>query len=39
MKFIKNPASKYVLGFCNICTGDCKNRCNDQCFDKCTSDN
>jgi Cys-rich peptide (Clo7bot family) len=30
MKFIKEPSSKFVLGFCNVCKENCHNDCVTQ---------
>lgn len=30
MKYVKTPASKYVLGFCNVCSENCHNDCGQQ---------
>lgn len=30
MKFIKKPAAKFELGFCNVCKDNCHNDCGKQ---------
>lgn len=30
MRYIKNPANKFVLGFCNACKENCHNDCGKQ---------
>lgn len=30
MKFVVKPASKFELGFCNVCTTNCHNDCGTQ---------
>jgi Cys-rich peptide (Clo7bot family) len=30
MTYLKAPADKYVLGFCNACTSNCHNDCGTQ---------
>jgi Cys-rich peptide (Clo7bot family) len=31
MKFVKDPARRYVLGYCLVCGTNCDNRCQEQC--------
>lgn len=42
MRYIKSPANKFVLGFCNDCSGNCSGNCSGyvskpSCPAKCTS--
>lgn len=34
MKFVVNPANKYVSGYCITCSEECMNDCTKQCLSK-----